>query len=124
MTTTSQTPTPGHLDADSLEMTTVLADGCEEAYERLHTAIPARLDAAMRAAGVTAWTIHRHRLVLRHRVTATNVARMRAVLEADPDNLRWQVLVSPLLDATAIAPDAPDVPGPWALVWDFSWPVN
>ena len=109
---------------ERFEMTTLLKQGHTGDYEKLHAAIPSGLDAAMRAAGATGWTIHRNGLVLHHQVTAISSERMRSTLNSSEDNMLWQQQVNPHLDHSAAAPAASSVGGDWSLVWDFSWPVR
>lgn len=113
---------PIEATAQAIEMTALLSEGCEAAYETLHAAIPVALDAAMRAAGVTEWTIHRRGRVLRHRVAALDLELMRSVLETDPANMRWQEQVTPLLNTSTAAPETTGTSEPWCIVWDFRWP--
>ncbi|PJJ62002.1 L-rhamnose mutarotase [Compostimonas suwonensis] len=117
-----------HPDVDEFEFTTRLAAGRERAYEECHRAVPRDLDASMRDAGVLAWAIFRNGTVLTHRVVARDAEAMRAALDADPVNRRWQEEVAPFLDDGARpAPEPherhePHEPG--ALIWDLSWPVR
>ncbi len=106
---------------ESFEFRTFLASGLGPAYDDLHRAIPAELDAAMRAAGVLGWQINRNRTTLTHRVVARDRQRMSRILDRDPVNLRWQQQVAPYLVELPPA-EAPDDPGD--LVWDFSWPTR
>jgi L-rhamnose mutarotase len=107
--------------SEAFEFRTALAPGLVNAYEEFHRAIPADLDAAMRAAGVLEWRIYRNGTTLTHRVVATNRRRMSRILDLDRVNESWQRQVAPYL-ATVPEPVAPDDPG--LLVWDFGWPTR
>jgi L-rhamnose mutarotase len=106
---------------ESFEFRTFLAPGLGPAYDDFHRAIPAALDAAMRAAGVIGWQIYRNRTTLTHRVVARDRHRLSRILDRDPVNLRWQQQVAPYLAEVPPA-DAPNDLGD--LVWDFSWPAR
>jgi L-rhamnose mutarotase len=119
--------------AESFEFHTFLAPGLGPAYDDFHRAIPAELDAAMRAAGVVGWQIYRNRTTLTHRVVAQDRQRMSRILDRDPVNARWQQQVAPYLAPPTGAPGTvpPDTgppedvpPDPGNLVWDFSWPTR
>jgi len=106
---------------ESFEFQTFLAAGLGPAYDDFHRAIPADLDAAMRAAGVVGWRIYRNGTTLTHRVVALDRERMDRILDRDPVNQRWQEQVAPyLVDAPATDPTG----DPGDLVWDFSWPTR
>jgi L-rhamnose mutarotase len=106
---------------ESFEFRTFLAPGLGPAYDDFHRAIPAELDAAMRAAGVVGWQIYRNGTTLTHRVIARDRQHMSRTLERDPVNVRWQQEVAPyLIDEPPTG--APDDRG--KLVWDFSWPTR
>jgi L-rhamnose mutarotase len=119
---------------ESFEFLTFLAPGLGPAYDDFHRAIPAELDAAMRAAGVVGWQIYRNRATLTHRVVAQDRQHMSRILDADPVNVRWQQQVAPYLAPPTVAPDTgrPDTEPPNTgphkdvgnLVWDFSWPTR
>jgi L-rhamnose mutarotase len=107
---------------ETFTFTTRLRAGKEHAYERFHRAIPADLDASMRAAGVLGWQIRRHGTTLTHEVTARSRTQMNLILQHDQVNRAWQEEVAPFLDADRPAPPLDADPG--ALVWDFSWPTR
>jgi L-rhamnose mutarotase len=106
---------------EPFEFHTFLAPGQGPAYDDFHRAIPADLDAVMRAAGVIAWRIYRNDLILTHQVVALDRQQMDEILDQDPVNQRWQKEVAPYLVDTP-ATDIGDDPGD--LVWDFSWPTR
>jgi L-rhamnose mutarotase len=108
---------------ETFTFTTCLRPWKEHDYERFHRAVPAELDAAMRAAGVLGWLIRRQGTTLTHEVTARSRARMNLILESDQVNRAWQLEVAPFLDTGRSAPP-PDGVGPGALVWDLSWPTR
>ncbi|MGP9021741.1 L-rhamnose mutarotase [Streptomyces sp. BR1] len=70
-----------------------------EAYESAHREVPAELTAAIRAAGVTAWTIWRSGTELFHVIDCADYARLLAELEHLPVNIAWQARMAELLDA-------------------------
>jgi len=107
---------------DTFSFPTYLRPGREEDYERFHHAIPADLDRAMRDAGVLNWRIYRNGLTLTHVVEARDEHAMRARLDVDPINRRWQEEVAPFL-ASADDP-APEATEPGRLIWDMSWPTR
>lgn len=77
--------------------TTVRA-GRIDAYEAAHRAVPAELTAAIRAAGVTSWTIWRSGTDLFHLLDCDDYARLLAALEELPVNIAWQARMAELLD--------------------------
>ena len=78
--------------------TTVRGDRIEE-YEQAHAAVPAELTDAIRAAGVTGWTIWRSGTDLFHIIDCADYAAMLAALDASPVNGAWQARMAELLDA-------------------------
>ena len=79
--------------------TRVRGDRIEE-YEQAHAAVPAELIEAIRAAGVTTWTIWRSGLDLFHVIDCADYAAMLAALATNPVNIAWQARMAELL-ATA-----------------------
>jgi len=77
--------------------TRVRGDRIEE-YERAHTAVPAGLTDAIRAAGVTDWTIWRSGTDLFHVIDCADYRAMLASLAADPVNTAWQARMAELLE--------------------------
>ncbi|MEU5095137.1 L-rhamnose mutarotase [Streptomyces sp. NPDC020996] len=77
--------------------TEVRADRVEE-YEAAHREVPAELTAAIRAAGVTAWTIWRSGTHLFHLLEAEDYSAMIAELEKLPVNIAWQARMADLLE--------------------------
>ncbi|MEV4429398.1 L-rhamnose mutarotase [Streptomyces sp. R-07] len=77
--------------------TRLRADRIEE-YEAAHRAVPAELTAAIRAAGVTSWTIWRSDRELFHVLDCEDYARLLAELEPLPVNIAWQAEMAELLD--------------------------
>jgi L-rhamnose mutarotase len=112
-------------DAETFVFTSRLREGAERGYEEFHRAIPARLDEAMREAGIHAWRIFRNGRTLTHRVTATNRASALSVLSKDPVNQQWQLDVAPFVDDSEVD-DATDAGQREVglLIWDFDWPTR
>jgi L-rhamnose mutarotase len=77
--------------------TRVRGDRIEE-YGRAHTAVPAELTDAIRAAGVTGWTIWRSGTDLFHVIDCADYRAMLASLAADPVNTAWQARMAELLE--------------------------
>ncbi len=77
--------------------TRVRSDRIEE-YQRAHTAVPAELTDAIRAAGVTGWTIWRSGTDLFHVIDCADYRAMLASLAADPVNTVWQARMAELLE--------------------------
>jgi len=77
--------------------TRVRGDRVEE-YERAHAAVPAQLTDAIRAAGVTSWTIWRSGTDLFHVIDCADYGAMLAALNANPVNAEWQARMAELLD--------------------------
>ena len=97
--------------------TRVRADRIDE-YERAHAAVPVELTDAIRAAGVTGWTIWRSGTDLFHVIDCADYAAMLAALNASPVNAEWQVRMAELLDTphdySAAGGDA-GLPAVWQL---------
>jgi L-rhamnose mutarotase len=68
------------------------------AYEAAHHEVPVQLTAAIRAAGVSSWTIWRSGTDLFHVLECEDYARMLAELEKLPINIAWQARMVDLLD--------------------------
>ncbi|MGH3166780.1 MAG: L-rhamnose mutarotase [Trebonia sp.] len=77
--------------------TRVRGDRIQE-YEQAHTAVPAELTDAIRAAGVTSWTIWRSGTDLFHVIDCADYSAMLASLAANPVNTTWQDRMAELLD--------------------------
>ncbi|MFE7216266.1 L-rhamnose mutarotase [Streptomyces sp. NPDC001698] len=67
-------------------------------YEAAHREVPAELTTAIRAAGVTSWTIWRSGSELFHLLECEDYARLLAELEHLPVNVAWQARMADLLD--------------------------
>jgi L-rhamnose mutarotase len=68
------------------------------AYEQAHREVPAELTAAIRAAGVTEWTIWRSGAELFHLLEVEDYPRLLAELERLPVNAAWQARMAELLE--------------------------
>jgi L-rhamnose mutarotase len=77
--------------------TRVRADRIEQ-YERAHTEVPPELTTAIRAAGVSQWTIWRSGTDLFHVIECADYAALLASLERLPANVAWQARMAELLD--------------------------
>ncbi|WP_377272917.1 L-rhamnose mutarotase [Peterkaempfera sp. SMS 1(5)a] len=77
--------------------TRVRADRTEE-YEQAHREVPEELVAAIRAAGVSSWTIWRSGTELFHLLECEDYAALLAELEQLPVNVAWQARMAELLD--------------------------
>ncbi|MFE7836457.1 L-rhamnose mutarotase [Streptomyces sp. NPDC057474] len=77
--------------------TKVRADRVEE-YEAAHREVPEELTTAIRAAGVSEWTIWRSGTDLFHLLEVEDYAAMIAELEKLPVNIAWQARMTDLLD--------------------------
>ncbi|MFD8972848.1 L-rhamnose mutarotase [Streptomyces sp. NPDC059593] len=77
--------------------TKVRADRVEE-YDAAHRQVPEELTAAIRAAGVSEWTIWRGGTDLFHVLEVQDYQAMIAALEKLPVNIAWQARMAELLD--------------------------
>lgn len=77
--------------------TRVRADRIAE-YEQAHAAVLPELTEAIRAAGVTDWTIWRSGTDLFHLIECADYAAMLACLERSPVNRAWQAQMAELLE--------------------------
>lgn len=77
---------------------TVLAEGSEADYERVHEQIPAEVASALRGAGVHEWRIWRSGRHLFHLVEVDDYRAMRRALADLPANLAWQATVAPFME--------------------------
>ncbi|WP_329415663.1 L-rhamnose mutarotase [Streptomyces sp. NBC_00704] len=68
------------------------------AYEAAHREVPEELTAAIRAAGVSEWTIWRSGAELFHLLEVKDYAVMIAELDKLPANIAWQARMAELLD--------------------------
>ncbi len=84
--------------AQKIALHTRLKPGKEAEYERVHARISEALDAALRGAGVTGWTIWRSGRDLFHVVEVADYQTMRKELAADPVNIAWQAVMGGLLE--------------------------
>jgi L-rhamnose mutarotase len=77
--------------------TRVRADRIEE-YERAHAPVPAELTLAIRAAGVSGWTIWRSGTELFHLIDCADYDAALAFLNQHPVNIAWQARMADLLE--------------------------
>jgi L-rhamnose mutarotase len=77
--------------------TRVKTDRIEE-YERAHAQVPAELADAIRAAGVSSWTIWRSGTELFHVIDCDDYPAMLSALADLPVNVAWQARMAELLD--------------------------
>jgi L-rhamnose mutarotase len=77
--------------------TRVRGDRVQE-YEQAHTEVPPELTDAIRAAGVTSWTIWRSGTELFHVIDCADYPAMLAALADNPVNTAWQARMGELLD--------------------------
>ncbi|MCJ1676636.1 L-rhamnose mutarotase [Streptomyces sp. APSN-46.1] len=77
--------------------TKVRADRIEE-YDAAHRQVPEELTAAIRAAGVSEWTIWRSGTDLFHVLEVQDYQAMITELEKLPVNIAWQARMAELLD--------------------------
>ena len=67
-------------------------------YERAHAKVPPELTEAIRAAGVTGWTIWRSGTDLFHLIDCEDYPAMLASLARLPVNVAWQARMAELLE--------------------------
>ncbi|WP_327347812.1 L-rhamnose mutarotase [Streptomyces europaeiscabiei] len=72
--------------------------GRVEEYDAAHREVPEELTTAIRAAGVSEWTIWRSGTDLFHLLEVEDYAAMIAELEKLPVNIAWQARMADLLD--------------------------
>jgi L-rhamnose mutarotase len=97
--------------------TRVRADRIEE-YEQAHAAVPVELTEAIRAAGVTGWTIWRSGTDLFHLIDCEDYPAMLAYLARQPVNVAWQARMAELLETPhdySASGDAAALPVAWQL---------
>ncbi|MFF5284542.1 L-rhamnose mutarotase [Streptomyces sp. NPDC013171] len=87
-------------------------------YETAHREVPTELTDAIRAAGVTAWTIWRSGTDLFHLLECEDYARLLAELEHLPVNIVWQARMADLLDVVHDYSDAGATAG-LPIVWEL-----
>ena len=85
---------------ERIALHTVLKEGKEATYDRVHARIPDDLDPALRAAGVHCWQIWRDGRHLFHLVECEDYQAMRAALRDHPANVAWQARMAELLEVT------------------------
>jgi L-rhamnose mutarotase len=83
---------------ERIALHTRLKAGREQEYEQVHAVIPADLEVALRAAGVTEWRIWRDGQDLFHLVECEDYRAMRDQLREHPANVPWQARMAELLE--------------------------
>ena len=87
-------------------------------YEQAHREVPHELEAAIRAAGVSEWTIWRSATELFHVLEVEDYPQLIAELGKLPVNAAWQARMAPLLEVAHDYSDgAADAPLP--VVWQL-----
>lgn len=77
--------------------TKVRADRIDE-YDAAHREVPQELTDAIRASGVSSWTIWRSGVDLFHVLECEDYAKLLARLEKLPVNVAWQARMAELLE--------------------------
>jgi L-rhamnose mutarotase len=101
---------------ETVALHTRLKPGREADYDRVHAQIPAELDEALRAAGVSSWRIWRSGRDLFHLVECADYRSMRAHLKDHPANVPWQARMAELLE---VADDYSGAEPEVRLVWEL-----
>lgn len=101
---------------EQIALHTVLKEGKELEYDRVHARIPDELDPVLRAAGVHSWRIWRHGLDLFHLLEVEDYQAMRAALREHPANVAWQARMAELL---AVEDDYSGVDSGLQQVWEL-----
>jgi L-rhamnose mutarotase len=96
---------------------TVLREGAEAEYDRVHATIPDDLRAALVDAGVRQWRIWRDGRHLFHLVDVDDYHRMRHTLRDHPANVPWQARMSQLLE---VEDDYSGTDNGLDLVWELA----
>jgi L-rhamnose mutarotase len=76
---------------------TRLVPGAEARYDELHRAVWPDVLAAIGRVGIARWLIFRDGLDLFHYIECENYDAAIADLADDPENVRWQAEVAPLM---------------------------
>lgn len=101
---------------ERIALHTRLKAGKEAEYDRIHAEIPAELDAALRGAGVSTWSIWRSGRELFHLVEVQDYRAMRLQLAEHPANIPWQARMAGLLDVEDdYSGDDSGIPLVWSL---------
>jgi L-rhamnose mutarotase len=77
---------------------TRLREGKEAEYDRVHAAIPDRLEALLRRNGILTWRIFRSGRDLFHYIECEDYAAFLRAVKDDPVNVAWQAQMSKLLE--------------------------
>jgi L-rhamnose mutarotase len=87
-------------------------------YEAAHREVPAELAAAIRAGGVTSWTIWRSGVELFHLLECDDPGTLFASLEGLPAQIAWAARMADLVDESdglSADGDATGLPVVWSL---------
>lgn len=76
-----------------------LNPGYEEHYIDAHRRMPQALTAAYREAGINQLLIFRHQDLLFLYLECEDLEAAAAALEKNPDELQWQKMIAPMLEA-------------------------
>lgn len=72
--------------------------GYEEEYKRRHDELWPEMDAALRGAGITSYSIFRHGLTLFGYFETDDLERTIAILRDDEVNRRWSEYMAPIME--------------------------
>jgi L-rhamnose mutarotase len=72
--------------------------GYEEEYKRRHDELWPEMDAALRAAGITSYSIFRYGLTLFGYFETDDIERTIAILGNDEVNRRWSEYMAPIME--------------------------
>ena len=72
--------------------------GYEEEYKRRHDELWPEMDAALRASGITSYTIFRHGLTLFGYFETDDLTATTEALKTDPVNAKWGEYMTPIME--------------------------
>ena len=81
---------------------THIKEGCEQEYERWHRQVWPDVLQAIKAAGISRYSIYRLGNQLFSYFEVENLDAASALLEADPECQRWQAAMASLMEAIFI----------------------
>jgi L-rhamnose mutarotase len=97
---------------------TRLLPGVEKDYENAHREVPETLTDAIRAAGVSDWTIWRDGLDLFHLLECDDYARLIGELADLPVNKAWQTRIATMMEVAHDYSENADQELP--AIWDLN----